>query len=108
MVSLVLGLGTYGYRVMATVGEKIAKLTHSRGYAAQIGTAATVLTATKLGVSVSTTHCLIGAITGVTLVEGYDKLNVDTLKKIAASWIITVPASAVFGILCYAFFSLLW
>ena len=58
------GLATYGYKCMATVGTKITKLTYSRGFAAQIGTAGTVLTATLGGVSVSTTHCLVGAIAG--------------------------------------------
>lgn len=95
------GLATYGYKVMATVGEKITKLTFTRGFAAQIGTAGTVLTATQLGVSVSTTHCLIGAISGVALVEGREKLNVGTLKRIAVSWIVTIPASAFFSIVLY-------
>lgn len=101
VVAAVVGLGTYGHRVMATVGESITKLTFSRGFAAQIGTAGTVLTATQLGVSVSTTHCLIGAISGVALVEGSGKLNSATLKKIAASWVITLPASALFSVILF-------
>ena len=55
----------------------------------------------KLGLSVSTTHCLIGAITGVALVEGAGGINRETIKKIIMSWVITVPASAVLGIACY-------
>uniref|UniRef100_A0A7S1CA17 Phosphate transporter n=1 Tax=Bicosoecida sp. CB-2014 TaxID=1486930 RepID=A0A7S1CA17_9STRA len=98
---IVVGLGTYGHKVMATVGQKIARLTFSRGYAAQIGTALTVLTATQLGVSVSTTHCLIGAISGVALVEGRDKLNTATLKRIVVSWVVTIPAAAAFTVLLY-------
>lgn len=93
-VGIVVGLATYGYRVMETIGSKIAKLTYARGFAAQVGTAVTVLTATQMGISVSTTHCLIGAISGVGLVEGRDKLNFKTLRHIVFSWIITIPAAA--------------
>lgn len=100
-LGIVVGLGTYGHKVMATVGEKIAKLTFSRGYAAQIGTALTVLTATQLGVSVSTTHCLIGAISGVALVEGRGKLNTATLRRIVVSWVVTIPAAAAFTVALY-------
>lgn len=101
-LGIVVGLATYGYKVMATVGEKIARLTRTRGYAAQVGTAFTVLSATQVGFSVSTTHCLIGAIAGVALVEGRHKLNVDTLKKIAMSWIVTIPAAAFAGIVLWS------
>ena len=76
-----------GYKVMATVGENIAKLTFTRGYAAQLGTCTTVLTASQLGLSVSTTHVLIGAISGVALVEGIEKINLLTIKRIAYSWV---------------------
>ena len=55
----------------------------------------------QLGLSVSTTHCVIGAITGVTLVEGSGGINQDTIRKIVMSWVITLPASAALGIACY-------
>eukprot|EP00943_MAST-04B_sp_MAST-4B-sp1_P002324 g2324.t1 len=100
-VGIVFGLGTYGHKVMATVGENIAKLTYTRGFTAQISTALTVLMATQLGLSVSTTHCLIGAITGVALVEGSEKINKATIKKIIMSWLVTLPASAFFGIIIF-------
>lgn len=100
-VGIVFGLGTYGHKVMATVGENIAKLTYTRGFTAQISTALTVLMATQLGLSVSTTHCLIGAITGVALVEGSEKINKATIKKIIMSWLVTLPASAFFGVVIF-------
>lgn len=103
-VGIVFGLGTYGHKVMATVGENIAKLTYTRGFTAQISTALTVLMATQLGLSVSTTHCLIGAITGVALVEGPEKINKATIKKIIMSWIVTLPASAFFGVVIFWIF----
>ena len=88
---------------MATVGEKITKLTFTRGFVAQISTALTVLLATQLGLSVSTTHVIIGAIAGLTLVEGKEGggINKATLKKIILSWTITIPAAAVLGVLMY-------
>ncbi len=49
----------------------------------------------------STTHCLIGAITGVALVEGSGGINQATIKKIVMSWIVTLPASAILGVMCY-------
>jgi len=87
------------------VGEKITKLTFSRGFAAQIGTAATVLTATMWGLSVSTTHCLIGAIAGVAMVESIHKINLQTVKKIVISWVVTLPASAMFSLIFFVFVS---
>ena len=101
-IGIVVGLATYGHKVMATVGEKIAKLTFSRGFAAQSATAATLLCATVLGMSVSTTHVLIGAIAGVALVEGPGKINNATLQKIGLSWVVTIPAAAGFSIAVFA------
>ena len=89
-LGIVLGLATYGYRVIATVGEGIAKLTFARGFVAQLSTALVVLSATLLGVSVSTTHCLIGAIAGVALVDGRNKINMVTVRKIIVSWVVSV------------------
>jgi phosphate/sulfate permease len=100
-VGIVVGLATYGYKVMATVGTGITKLTYAKGFAAQLATALTALTATLLGLTVSTTHVMIGAIAGVALADGPDKLNFDMLKKIAASWIITLPASAALAAVGY-------
>ncbi len=103
-VGIVVGLAVWGHKVMATVGENITKLTFSRGYAAQVGTALTVLVASVSGISVSTTHCLIGAITGVALADGggVQSINKATLKKIALSWVITIPAAACAAVLCHS------
>ena len=104
-LGIVLGLASYGYRVMATVGTGITRLTFSKGFAAQLATALTSLAATALGLTVSTTHVMIGAITGVALADGGSKLNTDLLRKIAASWIITLPASAVLAVIAQLAFS---
>jgi PiT family inorganic phosphate transporter len=98
---IVIGLGTYGYRVMATVGTKITEITPTRGVAADIAATATVLVCTRMKLPVSTTHTLVGAIMGIGLARGLSGIDSRIAKKIFKSWIITVPAAA---ILCIALF----
>ena len=98
---IVLGLGTYGYRVMATVGTKITEITPTRGVAADIAATATVLVCTRMKLPVSTTHTLVGAIMGIGLARGLSGIDSRIAKKIFKSWIITVPAAAV---VCIALF----
>lgn len=93
-LGIVLGLATYGYRVMITVGSKITSITPSRGVAADIAAMATVLTCSKLGLPVSTTHTLVGAILGVALARGVGSVNKQVTRNIFGSWLITVPAAA--------------
>jgi len=91
---IVLGLATYGYRVMETVGTKITEITPSRGVAADIAATATVLICTRLKLPVSTTHTLVGAILGIGLARGLGGVNRSVVKKIFGSWLFTVPAAA--------------
>jgi PiT family inorganic phosphate transporter len=100
-IGIVIGLGTYGYRVMATVGTKITEITPTRGVAADIAATATVLVCTRMKLPVSTTHTLVGAIMGIGLARGLSGIDSRIAKKIFKSWIITVPAAA---ILCIALF----
>ncbi len=100
---IVLGLATYGYRVMATVGTKITEITPTRGVAADIAATATVLICTRMKLPVSTTHVLVGAIMGIGLARGLSGIDSRIAKKIFKSWIITVPAAA---IVCVALFLL--
>jgi len=100
---IVLGLGTYGYRVMATVGTKITEITPTRGVAADIAATATVLICTRMKLPVSTTHTLVGAIMGIGLARGLAGIDSRVAKKIFKSWLITVPAAAV---VCIIFFLL--
>lgn len=86
-IGIVVGLAVLGHRVMRTIGEKITKLTHSRGYffsyffqiisfcdflgySAQLATASTVMVASFFGLPISTTHTLVGSVTGISLVPG--------------------------------------
>jgi PiT family inorganic phosphate transporter len=92
---IVLGLATYGYRVMATVGTKITEITPTRGVAADIAATATVLICTRMKLPVSTTHTLVGAIMGIGLARGLSGIDSRIAKKIFKSWVITVPAAAI-------------
>lgn len=97
-VGIVLGLATWGWRVIETIGKKITELTPTRGFAAEFGAASTVLLASKLGLPISTTHALVGAVFGVGLVAGIRALNITMFKNIVLSWAITLPLCSLFSI----------
>jgi inorganic phosphate transporter, PiT family len=100
-LGIVVGLATWGWRVIETIGKKITELTPTRGFCAEFGAATTILIASKLGLPISTTHCLVGAVLGVGLARGMRALNLNMLRDIALSWIITLPASAAMSILLF-------
>lgn len=100
-VGIVIGLATYGYRVMATIGKKITTITPSRGFAAEFGCATTVLICSKMGLPISTTHTLVGAVIGVGLVRGLRGIDLQVVKNIALSWLYTIPFTAVLTILIF-------
>ncbi len=103
---IVIGLATYGFKVIETIGNKITQLTPTRGFAAEFAAASTILVATKLGMPISTTHAIVGAVLGVGLAKGLAALNLNLIRDIFLSWVITLPFSAIFTILIYFFFSL--
>lgn len=103
-VGIVIGLATWGWRVIETIGKKITELTPSRGFAAEFGAAVTIVLASGLGLPISTTHTLVGAVLGVGLARGLEALNLTTMRDIVISWVITVPIGA---LLCIVFFELL-
>lgn len=98
---IVVGLLTYGYRVMSTIGSGITQLTPSRGFAATLATALTVVLASGAGYPISTTHTLVGAIMGIGLARGIGALNLNVVRSIFVSWIITLPIGAILAILSY-------
>ena len=98
---IVVGLATYGYRVMATIGTHITELTPSRGFAAELAAASTVVLASGTGLPVSTTHTLVGAVLGVGLARGIGALNLRVIGTIFMSWLITLPAGAFLAIVYY-------
>jgi PiT family inorganic phosphate transporter len=101
---IVIGLATWGWRVIRTVGKKITELTPSRGFAAELAAASTVVIASGTGIPISTTHTLVGAVMGVGIARGIGALNLRVIRNIMLSWIITLPAG---GILAILFFFLL-
>ena len=98
---IVLGLATYGFKVMATIGKKITELTPSRGFAAELAAATTVVLASATGLPISTTHTLVGAVLGVGLARGIGALNLRVVGSIFMSWVITLPAGAGLAILFF-------
>ena len=100
-VGIVIGLATYGYKVIATIGKEITELTPSRGFAAELATATTVVGASAIGLPVSTTHTLVGAVLGVGIARGIGALNLGVIGSIFMSWIITLPVGAALSILFF-------
>ena len=98
---IVIGLATWGYRVITTIGRKITHLTPSRGFAAELAAATTVVIASGTGIPVSTTHTLVGAVLGVGLAKGISALNLGVVGRIILSWVITLPVGAVLSIIFF-------
>lgn len=100
-MGIVAGLLMYGRRVMATIGKNITELTPSRGFAATLAAATTVVFASGTGLPISTTHTLVGAVLGVGLARGIGALNLNVVRTIFLSWIVTLPAGALMSILFF-------
>lgn len=100
-VGIVVGLATWGWRVIETVGKKITELTPSRGFSAGFGAAITIVLASKLGLPISTTHVLVGAVLGVGFARGIGAINLDTIRDIVISWVVTVPAGAILSVVFF-------
>jgi len=97
-IGIVLGLAIFGSRVMATIGQGITHLTPSRGFAAELAAATTVVLASSTGLPISTTQTLVGAVLGVGMARGIAALNMGVIRNIVISWVVTLPAGAVLSI----------
>lgn len=97
-VGIVFGLATWGYRVMETIGRKITELTPSRGFAAELAAAMTIVLASRLGIPVSTTHILVGGVLGVGLARGIGALDLRVVGQVLVSWVATLPLAAFLSI----------
>lgn len=107
-VGIVIGLATYGYKVIETIGTKITEITPSRGFAAEFGAATTILLGSKLGLPLSTTHTVVGAVVGVGFARGMNALNLGIILSIIKSWVYTIPVAAVLTIALYFMMKGLW
>lgn len=103
-IGIVVGLATFGKHVIATVGKKITQLTPSRGFAAELAAATTIVIASGTGIPVSTTHTLVGAVLGVGLARGIDAIDLRVVGRIFVSWVVTIPAGALLSIIFFLIF----
>lgn len=98
---IVLGLATYGRTVMKTVGEHITALTPSRGFAAEMAAASTTVIASGTGMPISTTHALVGAVLGVGFARGIAAINLNVVRTIFVSWVVTIPVGAILSVILF-------
>ena len=100
---IAIGVMTWGWRVMETIGTKITDITPTRGFAAEFGAATTILIFSMpfLAVPVSTTHTLVGSVVGVGLAGGAKNVDFRVFGKIAASWVASLPAAAFGAVTIY-------
>ena len=93
-LGITIGCMTWGHKVMRTLGYRITTLTNTRGFSVDFGAATTVLIASKLGMPISTSHTVVGAVIGVGLARGLAAVDLGVIKKIIISWLLTVPVAA--------------
>ena len=103
---IIAGLAMLGYKVIETVGRNITELTPSRGFAAELAAATTVVVASGTGLPISTTHTLVGAVLGVGLARGLSAIDLSVVGRIILSWIVTLPVGA--GLSIMFFFTMKW
>ncbi|NVJ49319.1 MAG: inorganic phosphate transporter [Gammaproteobacteria bacterium] len=100
-IGIVAGLALFGSRVMATIGKGITHLTPSRGFAAELAAATTVVIASGTGLPISTTQTLVGAVLGVGMARGIAALNLGVVRSIVVSWVVTLPIGAALSIIFF-------
>ena len=103
---IVIGLATFGVHVIRTVGHQITQLTPSRGFAAELAAATTIVIASGTGIPISTTHTLVGAVLGVGLARGIEAIDLRVVGRIFVSWVVTIPAGAFLAIIFFYIFKL--
>ena len=101
-LGIVTGLSLWGYKVIGTVGEEIIALRPSGGFCAELATATTVLLASRVGLPVSTSHALVGAVVGIGLAEGMKSIKLQTIKGILAAWLLTIPVATLLSICLFS------
>ncbi|MEW6991124.1 inorganic phosphate transporter [Colwelliaceae bacterium 6441] len=98
---IVAGLALFGHKVIATIGQGITHLTPSRGFAAELAAACTVVIASGIGLPISTTQTLVGAVLGVGMARGIAAINLGVVRNIVVSWVITLPVGAGLSIIFF-------
>lgn len=100
-LGLALGIATWGYKVIKTVGFNITSLTNTRGFSVDFGAATTMLVAAMFGMPISTSHTVVGAVLGVGLARGVEAIDLSVIRRIIYSWLLTVPIAAVTSVVIY-------
>lgn len=100
-IGIIAGLAMLGYKVIETIGRNITELTPSRGFAAELAAATTVVLASGTGLPISTTHTLVGAVLGVGLARGLSAIDLNVVGRIIVSWIVTLPVGAGLSIIFF-------
>ena len=104
---IVVGLATWGYKIINRMGKEITKISASRGFIIELSAALTVIIASRAEIPVSTTHCQVGSIVGCGLVGGKKNIQWSLLKNIVMSWIITLPVTGFLsaGLFSYGYYA---
>ncbi len=108
--AITMGLGTAagGWRIIKTLGNKIIRLDPIHGFAAETSGAAVILIASKYGMPISTTHAITASIFGVGSSKRLSAVRWQVARSVVVAWVVTIPATAVFGAVAYWLFSLIW
>lgn len=102
-LGIAIGVATYGYRVMETVGKRITELTNTRGFTIDFSAATVVLVASWMGLPISTTHTVVGAVIGIGLARGVKAINKEVVRDIVISWFVTVPVAGLISAAIFKF-----
>jgi len=100
-IGVIIGFLTYGRRVIATIGSSLTELTPSRAFCATLAASSIVLISTNIGIPVSATQTLVGAIVGVGLARGIEAIDLRIVRNIFTSWFITIPVTATLTMLFF-------
>lgn len=107
-VGIVAGLATFGAKCMRTIGTCITGVVPTRGFSAEFGAATVVLFSAKLGLPLSTSHTIVGAVVGIGLMRGWQAVNMKVVKEVLTGWLITVPISAAIAAILYWVLKWIW
>ena len=99
---IVVGLWTWGYKIIDRIGKELTKISPSRGFTIELGAATTVVVASRIGIPVSTTHCQVGSVVGCGLTNGCNNIDWKLFRNIIISWVVTLPVA---GLLSAGFFA---
>ncbi|MFW6142227.1 MAG: inorganic phosphate transporter [Candidatus Saliniplasma sp.] len=100
-IGLAIGISTWGYKVIQTVGFNLTALTNTRGFSVDFGAATVMLVAAMMGLPISTSHTVVGSVLGVGLARGVEAIDLSVIRRIIISWLITVPIAALTSIGIY-------